>query len=324
MSKEILLVSHNPEDATFCAAIAEALGVSLIAEPDPKSAAEVLARINPVATFIDVGDLKRLRTFESEIQKTVGLFSDKVSLHRMNLVSDRDLNDNREVVLSPLFGTFFKRRKNLIEDNAKNFARYVSACENLGSGDISRFLKDGANIQSAQVLNTSLKLDAVEAVKNYLGAAGFTARIANLIANAVDELLMNAMYDAPVDEFGKNLYTMTSRNQARKLEGKGAITLTLGFDGEFVCISVTDNYGSVDRQRLLNHVSANYNRRAYMISATNAGAGLGVANVFRSGGSLIYLVESRVRTEVTLLYSAAHNYRDFKSQFRFFSAQFMV
>lgn len=324
MSREVLLISSHPDDASFAAAVALSAGVSLSVHPDPRDAARKLVTSDPMATIIDVTELKNLRAFESEIQKTVGIFSDKVSLNKMYLVSDKALSDSREVVLSPLFGTFYKRPKAAIEESGTAFGRFVSASDTLSTADISKYLAEKAKVQTVTLSNTNQKLDAVEAVRKYLVEAKFQGRIASLISNAVDELLMNAMYDAPVDELGKQLYTMTARNQNRALTGKSSVLLKLGFDGDRVGISVTDFYGSVDRQKLLNHVSSNYNRRAYMISATNAGAGLGVANVFRSGGSLSYLCESGIKTESTLLYKVTHSYREFKDQFRFFSAQFIV
>ena len=133
---------------------------------------------------------------------------------------------------------------------------------------------------------------------------------------------MNAMFDAPCDEFGKTLYSATARSQERELTGNGKVEMSIGFDGFYVGVSVCDFYGSIDRTRLLNHISANYRDRDYQIRAGQAGAGLGLATIFSTGGSLIYHCEARQKTETTLLYRAFPSYRDFKNQFKFFSAKF--
>ena len=58
-------------------------------------------------------------------------------------------------------------------------------------------------------LTSIQKQEAAEAVRQYLIQAKIPGRIANSVANAVDELLMNAIFDAPTDAFGKTIYSAT-------------------------------------------------------------------------------------------------------------------
>ena len=146
--------------------------------------------------------------------------------------------------------------------------------------------------------------------------------MAAVIANAVDELLMNAMFDAPVDDLGKPLYSNTARSSVFKLEGKGAVELHVGFDGDHLGITAVDFYGSLDKTKLLSHISKNYTQQEYKVKSNVAGAGIGLSTVFRSGGSFFFVSESRVRTEVTVIFRRADSYREFRDQFRFISTQF--
>jgi hypothetical protein len=54
----------------------------------------------------------------------------------------------------------------------------------------------------------------------------------------------------------------------------------------------------------------------------STGAGIGLATIYRSGGSFFLVSEMRERTEVTLFFRRTDSYREFKEQFRFFSTQF--
>ena len=138
----------------------------------------------------------------------------------------------------------------------------------------------------------------------------------------MDELIMNALFDAPCDEFGKTLYSSVSRTQNRNLNGRDTVSLILGFDGQSVVARVIDQYGSIDRQRLMQHVSVNYKDKDYMVKVGQAGAGLGLSTVFNSGSSLIYQCDVGQQTQVTLISKVFQGYREFKNQFKYLSVRF--
>lgn len=322
--KNILLVSNHPDDASFLAEVAQIVGATLKIAPDAKEAVDFLSSKDCTAVFVDVSKPETLRAFEVESQKQLGLFSDRLQTSVMHFVSDRELSENREVILSPLFGSFYQRPSEDIEQSGKFYGRFVLAGEKKETHEVSHFLNEQGKTQKVVLTNTSQKQEAAEAVRQYLLAAKIPARIANIITNSVDELLMNAMFDAPCDEFGKPLYSATARDQARALKSHEQVTMSIGFDGFYVGVSIADSFGSLDRSRLLNHVSANYRDQDYQIRAGQAGAGLGLATIHSGGGSLIYHCEARVKTEATLLYRAYPSYREFKNQFKFFSAKFYV
>src|SRR6185369_6796516 len=131
---------------------------------------------------------------------------------------------------------------------------FVIASEKMATHDLKHFLGPKAVVQGVTLTRSEQKQEAVEAVRQYLIQAKVPARISNIIANSVDELLMNALFDAPTDEFGKALYTITDRSQSRELKDKELVQMRIGFDGFNVGVSVTDFFGAIDRPRLLNHV----------------------------------------------------------------------
>jgi hypothetical protein len=322
--KRLLLISNQPEDVTFLAEASQIAGATLEVMPDAKKAAEAIATLNPIAIFIDVNDMKLLNSFEMEAQKRFGLFSDQVQASRFHFIGNRPLQENRDVIQSPFFGSYYERPTSKIEENGQMYGRFVLAGEQMQTHDLKNFLSDRGKVQTVTLVRSDQKQEAAEAVRQYLIQAKIPGRIANTVANAVDELLMNALFDAPADEFGKSLYESTDRSQARELKEREVVKMTIGFDGFYVGVSIADFFGSIDRTRLLNHISMNYREKEYSVRRGLAGAGLGLAAVFNSGGSLIYHCENGNKTEVTLLYRAFDNFREFKSQFRFFSAKFYV
>jgi hypothetical protein len=322
MSKNLLLISEHPEDPSFLSEIALAMGGTVQTEPDPKRAIELLTEQDFAGVYLDVSRLDRLRTFEMEAQKRYGLLGDHLQATRFHFVSDLPLDEKRDVIQSPFFTSFFQRPQEKVTESAKLYARIQMSGENHGSDSVKNILGGQGEVQSLLLERSGQKQEVAEAVRQYLIQGKVPARIANTITNAVDELLMNALYDAPCDDFGRTIYTLTPRGQDRDLQEREKVEMKIGFDGNTFALSVMDRFGSLDRNRLLNHVSVNYKHREYRLRQAGAGAGLGLGAIFQTGGSLVYHCEGGKRTEAVLITSVFENYRDFKSQFRCFSANF--
>ena len=146
--------------------------------------------------------------------------------------------------------------------------------------------------------------------------------MASVVANAVDELLMNAMFDACTDERGRQLYASTPRNTVLPLDGRRAVELNVGFDGPYVGIAAMDQFGSLDKEKLVEHLSKGYRNEAYKVKSSVAGAGIGLATVFRSGGSFLFACDAGQRTEVTVFFQKTDTYKEFRDQFRFICTKF--
>jgi hypothetical protein len=70
------------------------------------------------------------------------------------------------------------------------------------------------------------------------------------------------------------------------------------------------------------HISKVYTNEEYKVRSTVAGAGIGLATVFQSGGSFFFSSDNHVQTEVTVFFRRTDSYRDFKDQFKFLATQF--
>jgi hypothetical protein len=125
-----------------------------------------------------------------------------------------------------------------------------------------------------------------------------------------------------VDELGKQKYVTTARNVDFELSGKSKVEMNIGFDQNYVVITAVDHYGSLDKNKLMTHISKIYTKEEYRIKTSIAGAGIGLATVFQTGGSFFFVSDQGVKTEVTVFFKRTENFRDFKDQFRFISTQF--
>jgi hypothetical protein len=322
LADQLLLISQLPEDLAFATAVANSAGLQLVLAKTVAEGVKILGGESPKATFLDVSTEVNYRSFESGIQETVGLFSDAVNANAIHMISPQTIENVPFLTQSPLFGHLVLRRFHNVAESAEHYGRIVKATMKDRAFNLQTLMKPGTKIQSLKLVSSGQKQSAVDAAKNYIIAAKFQTRIASLVSNAIDEILMNAIFDAPTDELGKPLYSSTPRSTVMKLEGRAEVEMQVGFDGTYVGITAIDKFGSLDKAKLLAHVIKVYTDEEYKIKTSQAGAGIGLATVYRTGGSFFFSSESRERTEVTVFFRKTDSYREFRDQFRFFSTQF--
>ncbi|OFZ53631.1 MAG: hypothetical protein A2428_15130 [Bdellovibrionales bacterium RIFOXYC1_FULL_54_43] len=318
---DFLLISTLPEDRAFAASAAESAGLTLITATTAKEGATIVAEKEPRVIFLDASSEAQYKEFETAIQETVGLFSDKINANAIHFLTSSNIEKVQYLIESPLFGHFIMRNYHDPVATGLYYGKILKATLSERAFGLNTLLPN-AKVQIVKLQKTTQKQDAVEAVKNFFIAAKFQSRMATVIANAVDELLMNAMFDAPVDEAGRPLFNSMVRSTSMALIGRQSIEMHVGYDGHYAAITAVDLFGSLDKVKLLTHITKIYTEEEYKIRTSVAGAGIGLATVFRSGGSFFFVSESGVRTEVTVFFKRTDNFREFKDQFRFLSTQF--
>lgn len=322
MSNLLLLISTRPEDLAFAQGVATTAAMSLQCVPTAAEGARVLAENSPKAVLVDSSTEELYQSFESAVQEAVGLFSEKVDPNAIHFLTGEPLEKSSYLIQSPLFGNFVLRAFADPVEDGKYYGQIVRATLLQRAFGLENLLRPGSKIQTVKLQSSMQKQGAVEAIRNYLLAARFQSRMAGIIANAVDEILMNAIFDAPVDELGRQRFSSLARSTAIKLEGRHVVEAQIGFDGSCVGITAVDNFGSLDKGKLMSHLSKAYRTEEYKVKTSVAGAGIGLATVFRSGGSFLFASEKEMHTEVTVLFRRAENFRKFREQFRFIASQF--
>jgi hypothetical protein len=113
---------------------------------------------------------------------------------------------------------------------------------------VDKLMGKEVKTQTIKITKSVQKRPIVESLKNYVLKIGFKSRVAAVIATATDELIMNAIFDAPIDEVGKHIHAQTPRSTALDLDEKSVVELKIAFDMKMLGIGVTDLHGSVDKK----------------------------------------------------------------------------
>jgi len=188
----------------------------------------------------------------------------------------------------------------------------------LASGDIfglEKYLAWGVKVHEREVATYEEKRLALLTVAQHAKEVGARRHVIGKIESVTDELLMNALYDAPAARRGARpvQYTEVAGEVGRQRGDENAL-LRYACDGRYFAISVQDNYGELHKEAILDNVlRARSERGAPRLgdeSSTASGAGLGLYFILSSVTRFIANVDRGNRTEVVCLFDLRESGRD--------------
>ncbi len=202
--------------------------------------------------------------------------------------------------------------------NSKDFQSII--CEGLFSKqswpllaellkDISgqRFEKLGDLMQnpkaakSVAVISAKTRHDLKDTMVSHLKSLKVRTTITDRCFQVAEEMLMNAIYDAPIDKIGQSLYNHLSRRDDVLLKPQEFSLFEYCVKNQIVGVSVSDPFGGLTRDTLINYLDSCYSGRAGEInekSPAKGGAGRGLHLIVESADLTVFQVKKGVCTRV--------------------------
>ena len=179
-------------------------------------------------------------------------------------------------------------------------------------GDIfglEKYLAWGVLVQERHVTGYDEKRDALYELGDYAKDMGARRQTVARIESVADEMLMNAMYDAPALRYG---VAPRIGNRAGPPLGSEPAILRYSCDGRWFAVSVRDNYGELKKEAILDNLAR---ARAEHGSPRpegedGSGAGLGLYLVLSSVTRFIANISPGHMTEVIGLFDLKATGRD--------------
>jgi hypothetical protein len=197
--------------------------------------------------------------------------------------------------------------ENLIarDDGLDEAELLVTALKLLGGQDIfglDKYLAWGAQVHGACVGSYDDKRSAIESVAAFAREIGCRRQLVGRIEIVADELLMNALYDAPASLAGDRRPFVE-----RAVPGGGPVSdrsaiVQFACDGRYFAISVRDDYGALRRDAIVSHLNRAVSLAGTPLADTDRGAGLGLYFILNSVSRFIVNVQAGVTTEVICLF----------------------
>jgi hypothetical protein len=311
----LLLISENRTDLEFATQLAQALKTDLLHPKEIEEQTRLLCA-NPREEVIFDADMP-----EHYSRIEARLLKPELILPRFHFVTSEGLDRCRPVLQSPFFLSQIRRSDSMVQ-SSKLFASFCEAFVGDVVLGMDGAMSDQRDQRNFPIESNLEKTTVLEKLTDYLRDAQIGARNLATVVQAADELLMNAIFDAPVDEMGTRISIASTRTSPIRLQGKRRIELKAGFNSTHVAVQVRDFFGSLERGRLFEKLAEVYGLNDYKIDRRSAGAGLGLASVYRSGGSLLFHCSAGELTSVTALFSRAETAQKLRDCFRFIKCEF--
>lgn len=208
-----------------------------------------------------------------------------------------------------------------LEDKAGTSKALLTSIKKVLTQDffgIDKYMSWGVEIHNRKVMASNqrdqLKAEMIEHFQSF----GIRSSLLDRVNTVAEELLMNAIYDAPVDASGKSLYNHVSRKTEVFLEPQQQSYMRYACDGVMMAVSVEDPFGALTKDVILNYLKSCYEGRAGSLNALKGGAGRGLHLIIETADITIFNVRKGVRTEAICLFNMDVTKKDIQPCFHYF------
>jgi len=183
---------------------------------------------------------------------------------------------------------------------------------------LEKYLSWGADVQLKYVKASKDRDVLKEDMVTHLKKSGIRTSILDRVYLVAEEMLMNAIYDAPTDANGQALYNHLSRKTEVHLEKSQESTLKYAFDGSMIAMSVEDPFGALTKEIIIQYLESCYEGRAGSLNINKGGAGRGLHQIIENSDLTVFNVKRGVKTEVISLFRVEAGPKDHKPSFHYF------
>jgi PEGA domain len=155
----------------------------------------------------------------------------------------------------------------------------------------------GTKIHSTLVGDYQEKSLCIAQISEFAEMMGVRRKYRESIEQSVDEMLMNALYDAPVDEQGRPIFSEIPTKTRISLRVEQKVVVQYTCDGKSFAVSVRDAFGTLERSTILRYLHKCLHAEQ-QIDRKTGGAGLGLYLIANNCSQILFNVLPGVATEV--------------------------
>lgn len=195
--------------------------------------------------------------------------------------------------------TLVARRPDDRTFTAKNVSTTLNKLVSKDLFGIEKYLMLGIDVKVKAITCSDDRSTLAEEMETYFSGLGVRSTMLDRVRIVAEELMMNAIYDAPLDGFGKPIFNHLPRTETVDLERDQWGEFRFACDGTLAAISVADPFGGFQLQTLIDYLERNYNSNGESVQiAGKGGAGRGLHQIVESSDLVVFNVVDGVRTEV--------------------------
>lgn len=315
----IVLVSRNAIDYLFAEQVAKNLGVRFVQAKSKDELHEVLCANLGCFILWDYDSVLEKRREEAQLNSDLMHYFEKHRVwHRVFALSSHPLRDTIVPGNFHLFSKYLYRNFTLEATKVYSYIIHNILLPNPFETHPAGI--DDLQIQKSRITNSARKIATLQALSIILEKKTIPKRIASSIIQATDELVLNAVFDAPMDQKGKHYKHAHDRADEFELNRKEEVEIELISTQTFLQVSITDYFGSLNKEDFIPLLSKNFSKQEVGAESDSkkADRGLGLYQILNSGLSMQVVIEPGKRTRMSLVVPWVNNVKELRESFRFF------
>jgi len=187
----------------------------------------------------------------------------------------------------------------IVGDEDLEHGVFVTA-QKLLTGDIfgiEKYLPQGTPVHYARLRDFEGRGKAIQTVLDFAEESKIRRQVRSAIGQVCEELLMNALYDAPVDADGKAIFAEVDPHDRTKTRAPRPVSILYVATEDIFAIAVRDRFGRLAKNTILAYIDKCLHS-PNQIDRKTYGAGLGLYLVANAAASYIVNVAYGIATEV--------------------------
>jgi len=176
---------------------------------------------------------------------------------------------------------------------------FVTA-QKLLTGDIfgiEKYLPEGTPVHYERLRDFEGRGKAIQTVLDFAEQSKMRRQVRSAIGQVCEELLMNALYDAPVDEGGRQIFAEVDPHDRTKTRSPRPVSIRFAATEDSFAIAVRDRFGRLAKNTILSYIDKCIHS-PNQIDRKTYGAGLGLYLVANAAATYVVNVAYGIATEV--------------------------
>jgi hypothetical protein len=176
---------------------------------------------------------------------------------------------------------------------------FVTA-QKLLTGDIfgvEKYLPAGTPVHYARLRDFEGRGRAIQTVLDFAEESKMRRQVRSAIGQVCEELLMNALYDAPVDETGKPMFAEVDPHDRKDTRSPRPVSIRYAATDDLFAVAVRDRFGRLAKNTILSYIEKCLHS-PNQIDRKTYGAGLGLYLVANAAATYVVNVAYGIATEV--------------------------
>jgi hypothetical protein len=176
---------------------------------------------------------------------------------------------------------------------------FVTA-QKLLTGDIfgiEKYLPEGTPVHYERLRDFEGRGKAIQTVLDFAEQAKMRRQVRSAIGQVCEELLMNALYDAPVDDEGRPIFAEVDPHDRTRTRSPRPVSIRYAATEDSFAIAVRDRFGRLAKNTILAYIDKCIHS-PNQIDRKTYGAGLGLYLVANAAATYVVNVAYGIATEV--------------------------